>query len=124
VVYGDGLADRIRALAPGGIDAAIDTVGTDEAIDTSVALVVDRNRIATLDGFKRGFELGLKVLGGAPGADPGTEIRAAARMQLVDQTTAGRLTVLVARTFPLADAAAAHTELARGHTNGKSVLVP
>jgi NADPH:quinone reductase len=124
VVYGDGLVERIRALAPAGVDAAIDTVGTDEAIDTSIALVADRNRIATIVGFKRGFELGLKVLGGAPGADPGVEVREAARMELVRQANAGALKVLVARTHPLAEAAAAHRELAAGHTHGKIVLIP
>jgi len=33
VVYGDGLLERIRALAPEGVTAAIDLVGTDEAVD-------------------------------------------------------------------------------------------
>ncbi len=124
VVYGDGLSDRIRALAPDGIDAAIDTAGTDEAIETSIDLVADRQRIVTIAGFKRGFELGLKVLGGAPGADPGTQIRAAARMELVRQVNDGSLKVLVARVYPLAEVAAAHAALARGHTHGKIVLVP
>ena len=31
--YGEGLVDRVRALAPDGVDAAIDCVGTDEAVD-------------------------------------------------------------------------------------------
>jgi NADPH2:quinone reductase len=124
VVYGDGLVDRIRALAPDGVDAAIDTVGTDEAVTTSVELVADRSRIVTIAGFKRGFELGLKVIGGAPGADPGTEIRAAARMELVKLADADRLKVLLARVYPLTEAATAHAELAAGHTHGKIVLVP
>jgi NADPH2:quinone reductase len=124
VVYGDGLVDRIRALAPDGVDAAIDTVGTDEAVTTSVELVPDRSRIVTIAGFKRGFELGLKVIGGAPGADPGTEIRAAARMELVKLADADRLKVLLARVYPLTEAATAHAELAAGHTHGKIVLVP
>ena len=81
VAYGDGLLDRVRDLAPGGVDAAIDTVGTDEAIDVSVALVADRDRIATLAAARRGLELGLRVLGGAPGADPGIEVRQAARLR-------------------------------------------
>src|SRR6202034_2576237 len=38
VTYGPGLEDRVRALAPDGIDAAVDTVGGDEALDTSLAL--------------------------------------------------------------------------------------
>jgi NADPH:quinone reductase-like Zn-dependent oxidoreductase len=124
VVYGAGLLERIRVFAPEGVDAAVDTVGTDEAIDSSVALIADRNRIVTIAGFQRGFELGLKVIGGAPGADPGTEIRAAARFQLVQQVEAGTLRVLVAGTYPLAEAGVAHRALATGHTHGKIILVP
>jgi NADPH:quinone reductase len=124
VAYGDGLIERIRGLAPDGIDAAVDTVGTDEAIDTSVALVSDRSRIVTIAAFTRGFELGLRVIGGALGADPGTEIRSAARMELVKLANAGALRVLVARTYPLVEAGAALGELAGGHTHGKIVLVP
>ena len=48
VRYGDGLLGRTRAVAPDGIDAAVDVVGTDEAIDVSLALVSDRARIATV----------------------------------------------------------------------------
>ncbi len=124
VVYGDGLVERIRALAPTGVDAAIDAIGSDEAVDASVDLVTDRKRIATIAAFQRGFELGLKVLGGAPGADPGTGIRNAARLELAKQAEAGRLQVLVAGTYALVDAAAAHRELAAGHTHGKIVLIP
>lgn len=124
LVYGDGLVDRIRALAPDGVDVSIDLVGTDEALDASVALVADRHRIATIAGFHRGSELGIKVLGGAPGADPGTAIRAAARLDLVRRVEAGQLTVTVEATHPLADAAAAHEALAAGHTHGKIVLIP
>jgi NADPH:quinone reductase-like Zn-dependent oxidoreductase len=124
VAYGDGLLDRLRALAPGGVDAAIDTVGTDEAVDVSVVLVADRDRIATIAASSRGFELGLRVLGGAPGADPGTEVRDAARLELVRRAEAGTLSVLVAGTYPLADAADALRRLAEGHTHGKIVLIP
>ena len=124
VTYGDGLLERIRALAPDGVDAAVDTVGTEEAIDVSVALVADRGRVVTIAGFQRGFELGIKVIGGAPGADPGTEVRAAARMTLVERAEAGTLSVLVAATYPLAEAADALRALATGHTHGKIVLLP
>jgi len=64
------------------------------------------------------------VLGGGPGADPGTELRNAARLELVDLVAAGGLTVTVAATYSLADAAAAHTAILTGHTTGKIVLVP
>jgi D-arabinose 1-dehydrogenase-like Zn-dependent alcohol dehydrogenase len=121
--YGDGLAERVRALAPDGVDAAVDCVGTDEAIDVSLALVADRDRIATIAAFARGFEAGLKVLGGAPGADPGTGVRAAARLQLTALVEQGKLTV-DARGFALADAAEAHRLGQAGHVSGKLVLVP
>jgi NADPH:quinone reductase-like Zn-dependent oxidoreductase len=124
VSYGDGLLARLRALAPDGVDVAIDTVGSDEAVDTSLALVSDRDRIVTIAAFQRGIELGIKVIGGGPGADPGIEIRSAARFELVRLAEAGKISVRVAGTHPLVDAAAAHRELMAGHTHGKIVLVP
>jgi NADPH:quinone reductase-like Zn-dependent oxidoreductase len=124
VTYGAGLLERIRALAAGGVDVAIDAVGSDEALDTAVALVEDRDRIVTLVAVQRGLDLGLKVLGGAPGADPGTEVRAAARLELVKLAESGALRVPVAGTYPLAEVASAHRALATGHTHGKIVLIP
>lgn len=124
VAYGDGLAERVRAAAPGGIDAALDLIGTDEALDVSLALVADRARIATIAGFARGPGAGIKVLGGAPGADPGTEIRDAARLELTRLAQDGTLQVFVAQTFPLAEAAAAHRVIRGGHATGKIVLIP
>jgi NADPH2:quinone reductase len=124
VTYGAGLLERIRAVAPDGVDAAIDAVGSDEAVDTSVALVGDRDRIVTLVAAQRGFALGVRVLGGAPGADPGTEVRAAARLELVQLAETGDLRVLVAGTYPLAEVAGAHRALATGHAHGKIVLIP
>ena len=124
VAYGDGLADRVTAAAPNGVTAALDLVGTDEAIDVSLALVPDRQRIATIAAAGRGLELGIRVLGGAPGADPGTEIREAARIQLAALAGQGRLRVLVARTFPLEDVADAHRLSMGGHVAGKIALIP
>ena len=124
VLHGSGLVERVSALPPGGIDAALDAVGSDEAVDASVALVADRKRIVTLAAPQRGFRLGIKVLGGSPGADPGVEIRAGAPVQLVGLAGAGRLHVVVAGTYPLSEAAAAHWALASGHTQGKIVLLP
>jgi NADPH:quinone reductase len=124
VTYGDGLADRIRAAAPQGIDAALDLVGTDEAIDVSAELVADRKRIATIAAARRGLELGMQVLGGGPGADPGTELRNAARPELARLAGDGSLRVLVSQTFPLENAGAAHRAMMDGHTLGKIALIP
>jgi len=124
VRYGDGLAERVRALAPDGVTAAVDAVGTDEALDVSLALVPDRQRIATIANFARGGQAGVKVLGNGPGADPGTELRDAARLRLTELAAAGRLQVVVAGTYPLEEVAAAHREGMSGHSHGKLVLVP
>ena len=124
VAYGDGLEDRVRDAAPGGIDAALDLIGTDEAIDVSLALVADRARIATIAAFARGQQEGIRVLGGAPGADPGTEIRDAARLELARLAQDRALRVFVTRTYPLADVAKAHREIMSGHTTGKIALIP
>jgi NADPH:quinone reductase len=124
VVYGDGLADRVRAMAPEGVDAAIDTVGTDEAVDVSIALVRDRTRVVSTAAFRRGPGLGITLVGNGPGADPGTEIRRAARLELVRLAEEGKLRVVVAAIYPLSEAAVAHRALQTGHTHGKIALVP
>ncbi|MEL4320036.1 NADP-dependent oxidoreductase [Leifsonia sp. YIM 134122] len=124
VVYGDGLVDRLRALLPDGADVALDTVGTDEALDASAALVADVDRIATVAGFERAAEIGAKRLGGGAGADPGTELRMGARLPLIELAGRGELTVRVARTYPLAEAAAALALVGEGHPGGKVILLP
>jgi len=124
VAYGDGLLERVRDIAPDGVDAAFDTVGSQEALDVSLALVADRDRIATIANFAGGAEAGIKILGGGPGADPGTEIRSAAKAELAELAAAGRFKVIVDRTFALADVADAHAYQASGHATGKVVLIP
>jgi len=119
VTYGPGLADRVRAI--GSVDAALDLVGTDEALDTSVQLVRDRGRIATIVGFGRAAELGIAALSGADGGD---KIRAESRVELVSLAADGKLEVNVDKAFPLSQAAEAHCYLQTGHPRGKVVLVP
>jgi NADPH:quinone reductase len=124
VSYGKGLTDRVMALAPDGIDAAIDLVGTDEAVDVSLALVADRNRISSIAAFARSGEAGIRLLGSGPGADPGTELRNAARFELVRLVSDGRLRVFVGARYPLDSVAEAHRQILTGYTTGKIVLVP
>jgi NADPH:quinone reductase len=124
VAYGDGLDGRVRAAAPGGVDVALDLVGTDEALDVSLDLVADRTRIATIVVTPRARGAGIKLLGGAPGADPGTEIRYAARLDLAKLAGDGALRVFVAHRYPLSEVAGAHRESMTGHATGKIVLIP
>jgi NADPH:quinone reductase-like Zn-dependent oxidoreductase len=122
--YGAGLLDRMRALAPDGVDVALDLVGTDEAMDVSLALVADRLRIASIANFARAPREGIRLLGGGPGADPGDEIRMAARSRLARLAGDGTLRVVIAATYPLDDVAEAHRQIATGHTTGKIALIP
>ena len=124
VTYGAGLADRIREQAPGGVDAALDLVGTEETVGVSLELVPDRARIVTIAAAGRAGLLGIKAVGGGPGADPGTEIRAAARIELARLAAQGSLRVFVSQTFPLAAVADAHRAISTGHTEGKIALIP
>ena len=124
VAYGEGLAGRINALAPSGIDAAIDAVGTEEALDVSLQLLTDPARFVTLVNFAATLAAGGQAIGAGPGADPGREIRAAARLTLAALFADGSLDVEVARTYPLADAAAAYAFMVEGHAGGKVVLEP
>lgn len=124
VAYGDGLAERVHELAPGGVTAAVDLPGTDEALAVSLELVADRDRIVTTNPREAAVAAGIVGIGGGPGADPGTEIRNAARAELVRLAGEGAIRVRVSRTFPLAEAAEAHRFVAEGHTGGKVVLIP
>lgn len=126
VEYGEGLADRVRALAPDGVDVAIDLVGTDEALETSLALVPDRDRVLTIAAFGRAVELGIHLIGGGPDADPGTEVRPRGRAEVLRLLADGALRIPVERTFPLtaAGVADAHRASMTGHAAGKLVVVP
>ncbi|MER6395083.1 NADP-dependent oxidoreductase [Kitasatospora sp. NPDC001603] len=113
VAHGEGLAERVRALAPGGVDAALDLVGGG-AVEVSAALVADPSRIASVTDYR------VKALGGhyvwvRPDAAGLAELAA-----LADD---GRLTVTVASTFPLAQAGSAQALSAEGRTRGKIVLL-
>ncbi|WP_409489589.1 NADP-dependent oxidoreductase [Amycolatopsis sp. cmx-11-12] len=124
VVYGPGLADRVRAVVPQGVTAAVDFAGTDEALDVSLELVADPARISSITGGSRRAETGIKRLGYGPGEDAGAELRDAARGDLVERAGSGSLRVIVDSTFPLAEASKAHEVGIAGHAPGKLVLIP
>jgi NADPH:quinone reductase len=122
VAYGDGLADRVRAAAPDGVTAALDCVGTDEAVAVSLELVADRDRIVTIAAHAAAERSGFHALSGA--APASAAYRDEARPRLIAMAAAGDLVVPVARTFPLAEAPEALRLLATEHPGGKLALVP
>jgi NADPH:quinone reductase-like Zn-dependent oxidoreductase len=124
VAYGDGLAERVRALAPDGIDVAIDLVGSDEAVDTSLELVPDRDRVLTIAAFGRAPGLGIHLIGNGPGADPGVEVRQRGRAEVMRLLEDGTIDIPVERTYTLDEVADAHRASIAGHGRGKLVVVP
>ncbi|WP_243076776.1 NADP-dependent oxidoreductase [Microbacterium sp. SS28] len=122
VAYGAGLADRVRALAPGGVDAALDCVGTEEAVDVSLELVADRSRIVTIVAGPRAKADGFAIIGGA--MPDSRRFRDEVRGELVCLAGEGALVVPMARTYPLDEAIAALEFVRGGHPGGKVALIP
>ena len=117
VTYGDGVADRIREAAPGGVDAFIDTVGP-PYVELALELGVDPDRIDTIADFAAVARHGVKAEGNAAGASAQTLAELAA---LIDQ---GALEMPIAATYPLDRVRDAYAELEGNHTRGKIVLEP
>lgn len=122
VAYGSGLEERVRHAAPGGVDAAVDTVGVDEAIDASLSFVADRERIVSTAAFARAKQDGFQTVGASnPRSGP---FRAAARKKILALAEDGKLTVPIGQTFPLSEARGAVEALMGKHPYGKLALVP
>ena len=110
VAYGDGLVDRLRALAPGGVTAAIDLYGTD-TVQAARDLGVPDKRITTIAAQVDGITPA-NGANAAPGA-----IEEIARL-----VAAGRLRVPIAATFPVEQIRTAVELQAGRHVHGKIVI--
>jgi NADPH2:quinone reductase len=115
VAYGDGLASRLRELAPGGIDAFVDAHG-DGYVDLAAAVGVAPDRIDTIIDFDAAQRLGAKT-----DASPQASNRDILAT-MAGYVAWGRLTMPIAAVYPLEQVRAAYTELAGGHVYGKIVL--
>jgi NADPH2:quinone reductase len=113
VTYGDGLVDRVRALAPDGVDVILD-YGSVDAIDTAPQLLATGGTIASIVDARARDELGGHYVWVRPSTADLDALSALA--------DAGKLRVEVAQVFDLADAAAAHEASATGHVRGKVVV--
>jgi NADPH:quinone reductase-like Zn-dependent oxidoreductase len=117
VAHGDGVADRIRAAAPAGVDAFVDTFGSGY-VDLALALGVAPDRIDTVIDFAAAARTGVRTAGNAEGARP--EVLD----ELAKLVAAGELDVPVAATYPLTEVREAYRQLMRRRTRGKIVLLP
>jgi NADPH:quinone reductase-like Zn-dependent oxidoreductase len=116
VLYGPGLAERIRAIAPQGVDAVLDASGRGE-IPLSIELAGGPDRILTLVAFDA-IDTGIRAHVGGAGANGVRALR-----DILTLIRDERLRVLISRTYGLTDAAAALDESRAGHVSGKIVLV-
>ena len=113
--HGPGLADRVRALAPGGVDGGVDTAGRGSVRDL-IALTGDPAKVVTIADFGAA-ELGVQVTGGGSG-------QAERLARIAELLADGRLQMPIAGTYPLERIGAAYAESETGHVRGKLVLVP
>ncbi len=122
VRYGPGLVERVRDIAAAPVAAALDAVGTTEAIESSLDLVPDRSRIVTIVAPARAQEAGIVWIAGSQPAS--ARFRDAVRGRLVDLAAQGDLVVPMAGEYPLTEAPETARVLAEGHPGGKLALIP
>jgi NADPH:quinone reductase-like Zn-dependent oxidoreductase len=113
VAYGPGLADRVRAAAPGGVTAATDLFGTETA-ETALVLGVPPERISTVAA-------GPNPPGGVT-ATGGIDAPPDALERITEAILAGQITVPVAAVFPVEQIREAATLQAGRHVHGKIVV--
>jgi NADPH:quinone reductase-like Zn-dependent oxidoreductase len=113
VTYGPGLADRVRQLAPHGVDAATVLVGT-ETIDVALALGISPARISAIAA-------GPNPPGGVH-ATGGAQARPGALDRITNAIRSGKLIVPIAATFPIEHTREAVTLQRGGHVHGKVVI--
>jgi NADPH:quinone reductase-like Zn-dependent oxidoreductase len=116
VAYGQGLAGRVRALAPGGVDVALDVAGSG-ILPELIGLAGGPEHVVTIADFGGAREHGVRFSSG----DAGRAVYALAGIgELIES---GRFSLPVAQTFPLAEIAQAHRVSEDGHVRGKLVLL-
>ncbi len=113
VTYGDGLAERVRGLAPAGVTAAADLVG-DETARAALDLGVPADRIATIAAADP--PAGVRATGGR-------EAPEGALARIAGLVAAGQVTVPVASTYPVAKIREAVEVQRGGHVHGKVVVL-
>jgi NADPH:quinone reductase-like Zn-dependent oxidoreductase len=115
--YGDGLVERVRAIAPAGVDRAIDAAGGG-ALPALVELAGGPENVVTIADYEGAQATGVTMTGG-----PGSVRAWYALAQAAELVQAGRFSLPVAETFPLEQIAQAHALSETGHVRGKLVLL-
>ncbi|CAL9496928.1 Zinc-type alcohol dehydrogenase-like protein [Streptomyces sp. enrichment culture] len=112
--YGAGLAERLAAVAPQGVDLVLDTAASG-SLGELVEIAGDPSRVVTVADHRNAGRLGVRVADAVN--DPAYLAEAAALGER------GRYTPRVERTYPLEEIAQAHAHSEGGHVRGKIVVV-
>jgi NADPH:quinone reductase-like Zn-dependent oxidoreductase len=118
VTYGDGLVERVRAVAPDGVDAALDAAGRGGEIAASVELTGGTDRVVTIADAVGAGKAGVRFTSGSGGEYRGVP----AFEEALALFAAGKLEIPIHRAYPLEEAAAAQDASAGGHLTGKIVI--
>ncbi|MDN5805343.1 MAG: NADP-dependent oxidoreductase, partial [Microlunatus sp.] len=113
VSYGAGLAERVRAIAPDGVDAVADFVGGQ--LDTTLAVLAADGRHASVADPSVQEHGGRWIWVRPDGAET-------ARLAALAED--GKLSVDIAQTFGLDGVAEAFELSQSGHVRGKLIIVP
>ena len=116
VLYGQGLADRVRAAAGGPVDAVLDVAGK-SPIEELLSLVPEPSQVVTIANYTAG-QAGARVTGGGPDSHP------MEALALTADLLAHNKLVIKVQTFPFDRAAEAYRISQSGHVRGKLVLIP
>ncbi|MEP7034427.1 MAG: NADP-dependent oxidoreductase [Dermatophilaceae bacterium] len=116
VLYGEGVAARVRAAAGGPVDAVFDAVGK-TPIEDLISLVPKPSQVVSIANFAAA-QAGARVTGGTGDSQP-----MEALAQIAELLTQNKLVIKVA-TFPFDRADEAYRISQAGHARGKLVLMP
>ncbi|MFJ2910304.1 NADP-dependent oxidoreductase [Streptomyces sp. NPDC087228] len=116
VAYGKGMAERVRALAPGGADLALDVAGSG-VLPELIGLAGAPANVVTIADFTGAQEHGVRFSRG----DTGRALYVL--NEIGPLIEAGRFAPPSVQTFPLTDITEAHRVGEEGHVRGKLVLL-
>jgi NADPH:quinone reductase-like Zn-dependent oxidoreductase len=113
--YGEGLVERVRALAPDGVDVALDVAGSG-VLPELVQITGDAQNVVTIADFNAG-DHGVRLTTGGDSRSP------EARQEAAELFEKGAFRLPVAEVFSMSEAGEAHDKSQQGHVLGKFVIV-
>ena len=131
IVDDGAIASAVRRIFPGGVDAALELVGTPTLPDTLRATkvhgVVCFTGMLSNDWTVRDFypidylPSGVRLTAYGGGS---SDLPAEVLQSFLDDVAAGRLAVPIHRTYALDEIATAHADMEAGNATGKLVVLP